>query len=52
VSDNAINHFVDEVHRIINRFRHEYNINYAELIGALTLVIHDMTTENESNAED
>jgi len=51
VSKPAIDHFVKEVHQIIDRFRFEYDINYAELIGALVLVVHDMSNEN-ANTDD
>ena len=32
---NAIPHFCDELNSLINRFRLEYDISYAELVGCL-----------------
>lgn len=49
MSKSAIDHFINEVNQVIDRFSFEYNINYAELIGALTLIIHDMSYENKEN---
>ena len=40
-----VEHFVDEVSRVINRFRSEYQLTYAAIIGAFQIIIMDLYRE-------
>lgn len=33
----AVDHFTDELARLIDRFRQEYEMTYAEVVGALEI---------------
>lgn len=48
----STNHLEDEINRVIDRFRHEYHITYAELIGVLDTVKIDIHMEMRSVHED
>lgn len=37
--------FEDEIEKVIHRFRHEYQIPYASLIGSLHLKAHELCQE-------
>lgn len=43
--DKQIGAFEDEIEKVIARFRHEYDMNYASLIGSLTLKAHELAKE-------
>ena len=45
--------FTSEVHDLIDRFSSEYNITYAQIIGSLQFIIHDLIVEGfEEGDED
>lgn len=43
--DKQIGAFEDEIEKVIARFRHEYELNYATMIGSLTLKAHELAKE-------
>ena len=45
MSAEAVDAFCDELTRLIDRYRHEWNLTYGECVGALELVKHDMLEE-------
>ena len=45
MSSRGCDHFVTEVQLLINRMRKEYEMTYAEVVGCLAMLQHDMTTE-------
>lgn len=40
-----IDHLVDEIERVMTRFRFEYDLTYAELVGVLELIKADVIFE-------
>jgi len=52
MSDIGCEHFTAEVTTIIDRFRKEYIMTYAELIGCLELIKYDICYEAEAGAEE
>ena len=49
---HAQEHFADELERIIDRFRIEYDMTYAELVGTLIVAAHTMAQESLTGDED
>ena len=49
---SAVDHFADELDRLVLRFRHEYSLSYAEAVGCLTMRAHLLMTEAEGLEED
>lgn len=53
---NGPDHFIKEVEAIINRFRLEYEMNYAELVGCLEYlkagVIHESQLEQDCDSDE
>lgn len=45
-------HFVKEIDAVINRFRSEYSMTYAEIIGSLELVKFDVLREASDDDDD
>jgi len=45
MSRRGCDHFVDELERLIDRLRAEYEMTYAEVIGCLELVKADLLSE-------
>lgn len=45
-SQRAERHLVDEIDRVIDRFRHEYCMTYAQVLGCLELIKIDLMTES------
>ena len=43
----AVQHFADELDRLVDRFRAEYELTYAEAIGALFIKASLLAHENE-----
>ena len=41
--------FESEIRRVINYFRDEFDMNYGEAIGVLTIIIHDLLGEVDSS---
>ena len=46
MTQTAVEHLTNELTRLINRFRSEYEMNYAELVGAIELVKADIIDES------
>ena len=40
-----VEQLTDEIHEIIDTYRHESELNYAELIGALEMIKMDISLE-------
>ena len=49
---NAPDHFEDEIRRLIERFRLEYQITYGEVIGVLEILKLDMYSELREETEE
>lgn len=45
MSTEAVDAFCDELTRLIDRYRHEWNLTYGECVGALELIKHDVLEE-------
>lgn len=49
MSGRAVDHFTVEVERVMKRFRKEYKMSYAEMVGTLEIikagVLHEMFVE-------
>ena len=41
----SVQKFTDEIERVVSYFRKEFELNYAEAIGALELVSHKLKQE-------
>lgn len=52
MDSNASDHFIEELERVITRFRQEYDLTYAEAIGCLELVKFDLVAEMRDEQED
>jgi len=50
--NNAVPHFIDELNTLLNRFREEYEMTYAEAIGCLFLKCHDLADEAQTKADE
>lgn len=48
----AVDHFIDDVELVIKRFRKEYEMSYAELVGSLEIIKADVIRELFSNTEE
>lgn len=49
--ERAVEHFIEEVHRTLDRMRFEYEMSYAEAIGALEIIKMDLLSEAVEDAE-
>lgn len=45
MKSRAANHLQDEMDKLINRFRFEYDMSYAEIVGCLELIKSGLTFE-------
>lgn len=45
-------HFANDLERLINRYRDEYDITYAQLVGVLHIQSHLLCREAERLADD
>lgn len=45
MSSRGCAHLTDDIHQVLDRFRLEYRMTYEEVIGVLTLVMHDIIAE-------
>lgn len=52
MSRRGATHFVKEIEAVINRFRREYSMTYAEIIGSLELVKFDVLREASEDDDD
>ena len=43
--NNNVQHLAIELHSVLDRFRREYDVNYAEVIGTLQMVLMDIYNE-------
>lgn len=48
----AVDHLGDELDRLIDRFRNEYDMTYAEAVGVLQMKIHALCREDEESEEE
>ena len=48
----AVDQLIDEIERLIERYRHEGDISYAEIVGALELIKIDVIAEAVARAEE
>lgn len=46
MSKRSVHHFTDEVTKLIEYFAMEYNMSYAEIVGALQIIM--LTIANET----
>ena len=49
---NAVEHFVHEVQCVVDRFRQEYSMNYAELVGSLEFIKADLMQESHIDEDE
>ncbi len=47
-----IQHFVEEITKVVTRFRAEYQLTYASVIGALQIIIMDLYREARGDDDD
>ncbi len=47
-----IEQFENEVERVVTRFRQEYSLPYACMVGSLTIKAHELAAEANSPEED
>lgn len=53
MTSSAMEAFMDELERLIKRFRHEWSLSYGEAVGGLTIVASDLCAERrEPDDED
>lgn len=50
--DGQVEHLSNEIDRIIDRFRSEYEISYAAVVGVLTMKIHTLCDEAADRADE
>lgn len=48
----AIDHFSDELDRLVDRFRSEYEAKYAEIVGCLAMKAHLLMNEAEDREDE
>lgn len=48
----AVEHFQDELGRLIDRMRLEYEVSYAEVVGVLEITKHDLICEASEDDEE
>lgn len=46
------NHFGDELDKLVDRFRKEYDISYASVIGTMQMKIYLLCSEAEERADE
>lgn len=51
MSVRAVKHFTDEVFRVIQRMRSEYDMTYAELVGCLELIKAGIVEESSDDEQ-
>ena len=50
---DQVTHFVNDLNALVDRYRSEYDLTYASLVGALHIVTHDLCIEmSEDETED
>lgn len=49
---NQIQHFSDDLDRLIDRYREEYDLSYAAVVGSLHMKIHLLCSEAEEREEE
>jgi hypothetical protein len=50
--DEQVQQFADELDKMVNRFRSEYDISYAAVVGALMFRIHTLMVEAQEKANE
>lgn len=50
--DEQIDRFEEDVQKVIHRFRHEFDIPYASLIGVLHILAYELSKEAFDVAEE
>lgn len=50
--DEQIQHFADEIDRIVERFRAEYDLPYASAVGVLMMKAHLLMVEAEGRSDE
>ena len=45
-------HFANDLERLINRYRDEYDLSYAQMIGAMYFTLHLLCREAEQKIDD
>jgi len=51
VSKRGTEHLETEINILIDRFRKEYEMTYAEVVGTLLIVANSLCTETQENNE-
>lgn len=46
-----VQHFADELDKLVERFRKEYELSYASVVGALMFRIHTLMIEAQEDYE-
>ena len=52
MSQRGTQHLAEELTAVIERFRHEYEMTYAEVVGCLELVKYDVICESVEDDDD
>lgn len=47
-----VDHFANEIDNLVNRFRIEYDMSYAAVVGVLQMKIHLLCGEAEARADE
>lgn len=50
--DEQIQHFADEIDKIVERFRAEYDLPYASAVGTLMMKAHLLMVEAEGRSDE
>lgn len=49
---DQIDHFADELDKLVNRFRSEYEMSYASVVGTLEMKIHLLCQESAERSDE
>ena len=49
--NQSVEHLSNEIDKLIDRFRSEYEISYAEVVGVLHMKIHTLCDEAEERGQ-
>lgn len=51
-ANEQVQHFADELDKLVNRFRSEYDLSYAATVGTLQMKVHLLCMEAEEQSEE
>jgi len=52
MAKSSVDHFADELDRLVQRFRFEYSLSYAEAVGCLMMRAHTLMVEADELAQE